>query len=318
MKIKLALSIAVLASVVLTPSCSVFQKPVKVTGDSGKKTTVVSQEQPKKNDTGKQKSKPVNKKATTDIVKHNSDNINAQQHSVASNVLDGEWTLISVMDNKLTGDERPYIYFEEKTGRFYGSNTCNILNGEFKTTPEGGLQFGGVISTMKMCHDTPYEFIINSAIDEVRGYKINNDGGDATLSLLNKDGKPLLVLNRHNLDFLNGAWKVVSIDGVPVTASAMRFSLDIPELKIHGNAGCNILNGSILVDHDRPNSIQFQELATTRMMCPDIQQETALLVALEEVTAAYRLGESRVVLRNNGGKDKIILERINRSELETE
>lgn len=319
MKIKLALSIAVLASMTLAPSCAVFQKPVKVTGDSGKKTAVVSQPQ-LKTDSDKSKSTPVNKnkKVISDTQKQNDSSSKNLQQMLASNVLDGEWTLISVRDNKLTGDERPYIYFEEKTGRFYGSNTCNILNGEFKTTPEGGLQFGGVISTMKMCNDAPFEFMINSAIDEVRKYKIKREGDDETLSLLNKDGKALLVFNRHNIDFLNGAWKVVSIDGVPVTASAMKFSIDILELKIHGNAGCNILNGSILIDPDRPNSIQFQQLATTRMMCPDIQQETALLVALEEVTSAYRSGEARVVLRNNGGKDKIVLERIDRSELETE
>ncbi len=319
------MSIAVAASfMLLVPSCAVFQNNTskKVTGDSGKVTAVAGKSEKTSSTKNTSVSKVKNDSSKPQPAKSNKTPEAAQSSepqvvvsSASGSELNGEWTMMKVQDKKLTGDDRPYIYFDEKTGRFYGSNTCNIINGEYKTSPNGGLHFNSVITTMKMCQDTPYEFIINSALDQVNGYRIDKTGDEETLSLLNKSGHVMLVLNRHNTDFLNGAWKVVSIDGTTVTADNMKFALDVPELKIHGNAGCNILNGTLLVDPDVPNSIQFQNLSTSRMTCPDIQQETALLVALEEVTSAYRYGDSGVVLRNNSGKDKIVLQRIDRSEL---
>ena len=74
--------------------------------------------------------------------------------------------------------------------------------------------------------------------------------------------------------------------------------IDIDEGKLHGNTGCNIMNGEISIDMDQPNSISFSNIITTRMACPENSNETNLLVALEEVTSARPVSGNEVVLFN--------------------
>lgn len=317
MKFSFPMSIA-LAALVTLSGCAAFKKPAqKITADNAKVTTVDNSSD-KSKDSDRSKRRGKGKKKRNKGQRPASGGMQTAATAVSPEALDGEWTFMTVGGDKLTGDDRPYLYFEKATGRFYGSNTCNVLNGNYKAEADGSISFSDVISTLRLCDNAPYEIVINRALDSATAYSIENKGTDSQLSLIDADGKTLLTLNRHNTDFLNGAWKVVKIEGTELTNDNMRFVIDIPEHKIHGNAGCNIMNGSIFVDPDKANSIQFQNIITTRMMCPDIKQETALLVALEEVVSGYRYGDSGVALCNNAGKTLVVLERIDPADLETE
>lgn len=224
----------------------------------------------------------------------------------------GEWTIYKVGGKVVTGDERPYLTFDSQNLRFYGSNGCNTINGDYRL---GGtsLTFGNVISTMRACADAPFEYAINQALDKVNGYAVTNKGHESYMSLFGSDGRTLMELRKHNMDFLNGSWDVIVLDGKSVEMDddeAMRLVIDIPELKLHGNTGCNILNGSLLIDPDKPNAIQFHSVATTRMACRDSNRETAFLLALEAVEAARMTGDDTVALLDNGGKTLITMRRI--------
>jgi len=56
--------------------------------------------------------------------------------------------------------------------------------------------------------------------------------------------------------------------------------------KIHGNTGCNVFNGTLFIDPDKTDSMQFLDLVTTRTACPLEMRETELLLALEEAESA--------------------------------
>ncbi len=294
----------VVAGIFCLSSCSVFKNP-------SKKVVATDQnvEQPAKVKKDKNKADRQKPAKTGNVKTENMANDKSKQAD-AMQILNGEWTIQEVNGSKTTGDERPYIYFESSTGRFYGSNGCNTLNGSFTVKAGGKLSFSEVISSLKMCHDAPFEFAINGAIDQVRGFAVEKSGNETLLSLRSETGKTVMLLRRHNLDYLNGAWKVISLNGQPVDNDNVKFVIDIPELKLHGNAGCNIVNGSILIDPDKSDAIQFQQLATTRMMCPDIQLETQILVALEEVGKSERMKDNKVLLTNSDGSTKIILEKM--------
>ena len=316
------------ASIMIFPSCSIMQKitgkksqsepvtiekPVQSAVDSDDQTAFVLP-QPVVKEEPKPKRKPSKaqiEQAQNTAVNHPINVDPAAEDRVDLNLtqaLNGEWTIQEVHGEKVTGDERPYINFESATGNFYGSNGCNILNGDFTVKSGNKIEFANLISTMKMCANAPFETLINTSLAQASGFILDKSGNESYLKLTAKgNSTPLLVLRRHNLDFLNGAWRVISIDGHRVTAANMKFVIDINELSVHGNAGCNIMNGKIVIDPDSPNSIQFSNLITTRMMCPDIQQETEFLVALEEVTNCVNLGNGRVELRNRAGNEKIVI-----------
>lgn len=274
---KLNLLITVTAAMVMTTSCSIFKSP-KVAVDE----TPIENEQSDMN-----------------------------QSAVNANAIAGEWIVFSVGGKRVTGEERPYINFNREDHRIYGSNGCNIINGDFTANDDSSLRIENMISTMMSCPDAPFEAGINLALDNARYFSVSKQGHEYYLVLLDSARKSIMTLRRHNMDFLNGSWKVVEINGHDNDNEDVQMVIDIFEQRIHGNTGCNILNGSLLIDPDKSNSIQFSSLATTRMMCPDTKTETAFLVALESVEFAKKGRNGTVIMTDKNNKPMLLLKRIN-------
>lgn len=229
-----------------------------------------------------------------------------------SALVPGEWTIFKVDGKVVTGDERPYITFDQAQSRFYGSNGCNTINGDY-ALGKTSLRFSNVISTMRACADAPFEYAINRALDQVSDYAVARNGHEYYMSLTSPSGASVMVLRKHNMDFLNGSWSVTELNGKAPDLQddeSMQLVIDIPELKVHGNTGCNILNGNLLIDPDKSNAIQFHDIATTRMACRNYQQETAFLLALESVDAATSIGGGTVALLDSEGKTVMKLKRM--------
>ena len=75
-------------------------------------------------------------------------------------------------------------------------------------------------------------------------------------------------------------WTLVKLNGqqiVPSTTFKSPF-LRFEEQKVHGNAGCNSLNGTTKLGE--PRELHFGPLMTTKMACPGLQTETDFLSAL--------------------------------------
>ena len=237
--------------------------------------------------------------------------------------LTGEWAIVQVNgeDVKVNGDNYPNLTFmvdENVPGAVsvIGFNGCNYINGTYFIDGTRLTKGGEFISTMKACPDAPYEQAVNIALDRAVSYGINLSDAGYTMALNNASGTPVLVLRKHDIAFLNGAWKVDTVNGNAVPASAdVQIVIDIEEKTIHGNAGCNILNGALILTLDKENGIEFKDLITTRMTCPDIAVEQAFLLALEDVTSAARDGsDSKAVLKNSDGKVIVTLSRIDLTE----
>ena len=229
-----------------------------------------------------------------------------------SDVINGEWMIYSINDKRVTGeDNRPYITFEESSLRFYAFNGCNTLNGDYRLGTDNRISFSNVLSTMRSCPDAEYEYEINNAINAARSLSITQVGNEYFMSVFNEAKRGVMVLRKHNMDFLNGTWNVININEMRCDNEDIGMVIDIPQLKIHGNTGCNIFNGTLLIDPDKRNSIMFQQIATTRMACPDGEQEMALLIALEEVESCLRgKNADTVVLYDTDGKQVLVLRRI--------
>jgi len=274
---KLNLLITVTAAMAMTTSCNIF-KSHKVAVDE---TPVETQQ--------------------TDM----------NQSTINANAIAGEWNVFSVGGKKVTGEERPYINFNLENHRIYGSNGCNIINGNFTANDDSSLRIENMISTMMACPDAPFESDINLALDNARHFSISKQGHEYYLVLLDSARKSIMTLRRHNMDFLNGSWRVIEINGHDNDVEDVQMVIDIFEQRVHGNTGCNILNGSLLIDPDKSNSIQFSKLATTRMMCPDTKTETAFLVALESVEFAKKGKNDTVIMTDKNNKPMLLLKRIN-------
>ena len=293
-----ALTVATLMS-----GCSIFQKTgTTVTDEKAQvKTTPANQ-------TDKQTSKPaVSPSSETQIAP-----------------LLGSWAVTSINGEKVVvnGENHPKFTFEAipdaKTAILViAFNGCNYLNGSWEVNGNKLKPNGNFISTLKACPDAPYEFALNEALNIVASYNVIDDN---SISLNSDSGRTLMTLRKRNLSFLNGAWQVTTIHGTPVPAStAIKIVIDVDECKIHGNAGCNILNGSVVVNLDKGDGIEFKDLATTRMMCPDIATEQSFLLALEQVaTCVEGASSDQATMKGAEGQPLLTLIRISPDQLENQ
>ena len=233
----------------------------------------------------------------------------------------GEWTVANVGGVAVTGEDRPYVIFDTTAVnpfemKLYANNGCNILNGRISVTPGGKIgRVSDFLSTMKYCAYAKYELGMTMALNSMSHFKIEKIGNDYLLYLKNSSDSTTMVMRKSDISFLNGAWRVSELDGQTIPADAeMQMVIDLPELKVHGNTGCNILNGAIFIDPDKQNSIQFSNLATTRMACPDMEREQKFHVALEQVETAIPGNDSNTaLLKDEQGQVMMQLVRLNLS-----
>lgn len=241
----------------------------------------------------------------------NTSHSSATSNSLVDNI-SGEWTITAIGTTTISQDEdMPYLTFVPAEGKFYGSNGCNVLNGDFKIT-DTKLTFSNVLSTQKYCPDITYDGQITTFVQDGKSATatIRNSGNETYLQLTDVTSQATMTLCRHNMQYLNGQWQVTDINGKGVNDEEANIFFDISELKIHGNTGCNFFNGSILIDPAQPNSINFSGMAVTRMSCPKLDQERLMLVALEETATAVRNNDGTVSLRNSSGKVVLKLKKV--------
>lgn len=229
---------------------------------------------------------------------------------ITKGVVKGDWAIETVNGHNAVGEKSPYLKFSPEEKMVYGNNGCNALNGYYEYNPaDSTISFKNVATTMMMCAKegiTDYE--INAALGEVKYYTVSEKNGDYYLNLLNSSRRPVMTLMHQNFDFLNGTWHVKQVNNTAVDNPDVEFVIDVNEGKIHGNTGCNILNGSLEIDMDAANSISFSSIITTRMACPpEFNIETELIVALEEASTAKPVSPTEVLLFDSQGKQVLKL-----------
>lgn len=230
---------------------------------------------------------------------------------ISAEMLNGEWTIMKVKGQDVPQEDRmPYINFEASTGRFYASDGCNTINGNF-SVKGSALQLSQVASTLMLCHDIPFEHEIGVLLsgEVAPSVAIRKVGHESYLTLTDKATGLSLEARRHNMEFLNGQWRVAQINGKDINDEEANVFIDLGEMKVHGNTGCNFFNGEIYIDPSKSNSVEFGKMGLTRMACPKYEQEQAMMLALEETTSAIRGDNNRVMLLKADGTPVIVLEK---------
>lgn len=106
---------------------------------------------------------------------------------------------------------------------------------------------------------------------------------------------------------LNGEWNIITVNGQQATADKQPYiGMNLQEQRLYGCAGCNRLIGSVIVENNKAGQITFGKVGSTRMLCPDMQTESAVLEALSKVTG-YKGTEKAITLIDKKGKELLEL-----------
>lgn len=256
-------------------------------------------------------------KITTPIKPARKPNDSISKKHFHSTPIGGEWIIVKVRNLEIHQDsDMPYVIFSDSEEKFYASNGCNIINGDYTYTPgandeSGTITFDHVLSTMAYCPDITYQQNISVVLNEGVTVKsqITQKGRESYMELRSNSGDLLLTLRRHNLEVVNGQWRVAKIGDRTIDGDQMNVFFDIPELRIHGNTGCNFFNGVIEIDPNESSAIAFTSMGVTMKMCENADDERAMLVALEETTNYSLVDTNTMELKNGSGATVMTLKR---------
>lgn len=229
--------------------------------------------------------------------------------------MNGDWNIVEINGAVVApsqGQNAPTIGFDAATGKVYGNSGCNRLMGSFDVNAKAGtLDLGQLGSTRMMCPDMTIEQNVLSALAQVKGYK---KMGKASMALCNASNRPVMVLEKKGagvkLSALKGEWLITEVndEAVPTGMEKQPFiAFDVKEKLIHGNAGCNLMNGGFKTDAANALSISFPAVASTMMACPDMETESKIMKALGSVKSFDLLSGGGIGLYDGNGSLVLVL-----------
>lgn len=180
-----------------------------------------------------------------------------------------------------------------------GNGGCNAYRGPY-TLDGASIEIGDLASTAMACtgaaepvEEAYLQILPVVTTVAVRGdtLELRNDTGTITLRYEASQPVALTETKWVATGINNGSGGVVSVTGSEVTAVFGGGG------SVAGNGGCNTFNGPYTTDGD---IIAIGPLVTTRMACPELDQETAFLAALEAATT-YAISGDTLELRDDSG-----------------
>ena len=215
--------------------------------------------------------------------------------------INGEWNIIEINGAAVVpapNQEFPFIGFDTNTGKVFGNSGCNRMMGSFDVNAKPGtIDLGAMASTRMACPDMTLEQNVLSALGQVKKYK---KLGKENIALCGSSNRPIIVLQKKaptvKLSDLSGKWIISEAGGqsIPEGEKILKEGLpnmefDMKDNKVHGNAGCNIFNSTVVLDDQDISSITINPAATTMMACPDMEVEGRVMKALNEVKSFGKL-----------------------------
>ena len=199
--------------------------------------------------------------------------------------INGEWNIIEINGAAVVpapNQEFPFIGFDTNTGKVFGNSGCNRMMGSFDVNAKPGtIDLGAMASTRMACPDMTLEQNVLSALGQVKKCGSN---------------RPIIVLQKKaptvKLSDLSGKWIISEAGGqsIPEGMEKQPFiEFNLSEKRIHGNAGCNLINGGFVADNENSSAISFPQLISTMMACPDMEVEGRVMKALNEVKSFGKL-----------------------------
>ena len=223
--------------------------------------------------------------------------------------ISGEWNVVSVEGKEVTGN--PYIGFDMENGRLYGNAGCNRIMGgvEIDSVNPGHIGLTNIGATRMMCPDMETEQKVLEALNEVAGYKASDTG----VELTDKDGKVLMSLEKReapavSINDINGEWTISKVDGVEIEVADKTpfLSFNVADNAVHGNGGCNIINGSFSQEEGNASSLKFGQMISTMMAGPGMETEGKVLEAMNKV-ASFVVNEDGTLSLMDAGNNEVLL-----------
>lgn len=108
---------------------------------------------------------------------------------------------------------------------------------------------------------------------------------------------------------IEGEWTITDVNGSAIKADNSPYiGFDTKENRVYGNSGCNNIGGSFDFN-GKKGQIEFGQMISTMMACPDMELEQSVLQALDSVESVKFLDKEHMALCDKNKKPLLQMER---------
>ncbi len=219
-----------------------------------------------------------------------------------SQITNTTWELIKLGDMPIDQSDMQgkKIQFElnQTDKRVFGYSGCNSFNGSYKLGSGNDINFSQMASTRMACPENKInEQKVLNVFNEADNYTIDNN------KLMLNDGKRSVLaifkkVNNHE-KIVEKYWKLKVLDGKEVKMADNQekeryFMLKANQNKVEGFAGCNSFSGSYTLENN--GQINFKNMATTMMACPDVDVDESAFLEVFELANNYTINGDTLML----------------------
>ena len=116
--------------------------------------------------------------------------------------------------------------------------------------------------------------------------------------------------SKVNVKQLDGKWNIVEVKGEVINSeeNVPFMEFDMEGKKLHGNAGCNIFNTSVILNDKDDSALKIGQAAATMMACPNMDLETKIFQSMDAVRSVKSgKSENELLLVDENGYTLFVL-----------
>lgn len=214
--------------------------------------------------------------------------------SEANAIENTKWVISTLEGQDITNPESNgrdiHFTLNSEDNRVNGYSGCNTFMGTYKIEQGNRISFSQMGMTRMACPD--------SEINEAQILKVfetadNFTIADGKLSLNKAKMAPLAEFKKAaNAPIVEKYWKLKTLEGKEVKMSENQereifFTLKTQDHRVTGFAGCNTISGAYTLEEG--NRIRFSKMATTLMICPDVDVNESEFLKVFELADNYTI-----------------------------
>ncbi len=220
----------------------------------------------------------------------------------ASNAIENTSWIITTLEGKKIADPENngrviHFMLNSKDNRVTGYAGCNTFMGTYKLEEGNRISFSQMGSTRMACPEAKInEAQILSVFETADNFTITN----GKLALNKAKMAPLAEFKKDgNAPIVEKYWKLKTLEGKNVEMADNQereifFTLKAQDNRVTGFAGCNSISGEYMLEEG--NRIRFDKMATSLMMCPDVDVNESEFLKVFELADNYTINGDELSL----------------------
>lgn len=215
----------------------------------------------------------------------------------------GKWRLNTLNNNPINrSNVLPEIEILPNKMLISGNGGCNNYTGKINKLSNNIINLGYIASTKKACLNKNIEQDYFNVLSKVKTFKVTDDNLVFFDENGNKIASYLKITPKVANQKIHDIWIATKIMGNPINrmSETPRLEVNLTEMTVYGNDGCNNFNGVIKEVSD--TEIILGNIAITKKMCRKMEVPDLFNKALSKVKS-YKLEGLTLILLDAKGEE---------------